>query len=98
MGCVPGETPLEKANFCFLSGYQLEIAFWLRMGARVHFPISAPGACLVGTGSGPMHAATFAVSSHVHPSYCIRKTLFPCIIHPLWLVQSVPSSTHHPEP
>ena len=34
MGCVPSEMPLEKANFSSVNGYQLEIAFWLQMGAR----------------------------------------------------------------
>lgn len=36
--CFPSETPLEKINFSFASGYQLEIASGLGMEAYIHFP------------------------------------------------------------
>lgn len=36
MACIPIEIPLKKTNFSFASGYQLEIASGLGMGAGVH--------------------------------------------------------------
>jgi len=36
--CFPGESPLEKTNFSFESGYQLDIASLLGMRVCVHFP------------------------------------------------------------
>lgn len=38
--CFPSETPLEKINFSFASGYRLEIG-GLGMGARIHFSFSS---------------------------------------------------------
>lgn len=39
--CFPSETPLEKINFSFASGYRLEIGCGLGMGARIHFSFSS---------------------------------------------------------
>ena len=38
MVCVPTETPFERINFSFVSGYQLEIGSELGGGDSVHFP------------------------------------------------------------
>lgn len=36
-GLFPSETPLEKTNFLFTSGYQLEVPSELGIGTCVHF-------------------------------------------------------------
>lgn len=36
--CIPRETPLEKTNFSFMSGCQLEIASRIGTEAHVHLP------------------------------------------------------------
>jgi hypothetical protein len=63
------ETPLDKTKFSFASCYQLEIASGLGMGACVHFSFQM---LLVQTHTGPVHAASVSVSSHLHQSCWFR--------------------------
>lgn len=40
---IPSDPPLKRTNFSSANRCQLEIAPWLRMGAHVHFSLSALG-------------------------------------------------------
>lgn len=75
MVCISKETPLEKANFCFVSRCYLEIASWLRMVIWLHSPsqwwdpASFEPVQMLGV-------LPLSVTSHKHQACCVRKTLF----------------------
>lgn len=56
--CFPCETPLEETKFSFASGYQLEKASELEMGACVNFPVPFLNLFWVQTPAGSVHAAS----------------------------------------
>lgn len=78
--CLPSETPLERTNFLFVSGDQLEIVSSLWM---VTCPLlSELGPHLMQTHTGPLCAAV-SVSSYVHRCCCVS------------LVSSIPSGFYN---
>ena len=58
MVSLPSETPLEKTNFSFSNGYQLEIVSWLVIRGMCPLPLSAPGHHLIQTHEGPVYATS----------------------------------------
>ena len=71
---IPSEDPLGKSNFSFASRCQLEKASLLGVGAHVYLlcPLSAGNLSLC---AGPVCAATASLSSHVHQSPSVWKTV-----------------------
>lgn len=84
MACIPSETPLEKAYFSFVSGYQLEIAPGLGIWTCVRVPsqhwVPVGAAC-----AGSLHAATLCAGSDVQLSCCIQALFSWCCPSPLLL-------------
>lgn len=81
----PSETPLEKTKFSFVSGCQLEITFWLGMGA-----------C-----SPPLSAGTLSGLSLCRPwAYCHnlyefkRVSLLLCLEDTIYMESSIPSDSY----
>lgn len=61
---------LEKTNFSFVNGYQLDIDSVFQMGGLYLLPFSVLEPILSYTCVGPVHAATVSVSSYAHQSCC----------------------------
>lgn len=69
--CISSETPLEKTILSFASGYQLEIASWLGIGACVHFTSEHWNLIWLGhVETANVFATTLFVSSFVCWSCC----------------------------
>jgi hypothetical protein len=66
--CTVG-TPLEKTDFLFPKGNQLQTSSY--------FPFSVLGFCLVSACADLVHTVTVSVSSYVHQSCYVRIMLFP---------------------
>lgn len=73
----------EKPNFFFVSEGQLKIASWLKIGAHVHFPLSAMGHWL-----DPEHAITVFVSPCVSVCLVVPGWQFLWCHQSLWLFTS----------
>ena len=54
---ISRDLPLEKTDFPFARGYQLQIT-WLEMGPHVYFLLSVLGPCLARAHAGLVDAAT----------------------------------------
>lgn len=76
---------MEKNSFSFASGYQLEIASGLWMGANVHVYSQDWGPHMTWTCKGPVHAAPVSLSSS---SVVSRSSCFFGVFHSHWLLQS----------
>lgn len=74
MVCIPNETPFERLNFLFTSGYQLEIAFISEMEVPVYiFSIRR----ISGGDSCRPFAISVSVSSYV---LCLAMVRGPCFL------------------
>lgn len=76
----------QETDISFVSICYLQIVSQLWMGPCVEFPLSLLGPYQAATSIHLVCAATFSVSSYVHPSCYVCYTLFPCChISPLAL-------------
>lgn len=65
------QTPLEKTNFSFVSGYQLEIGYGLRILVYVHFSECWDPTRPIPEHVVPEHGAMVSVSSDGFCSGCL---------------------------
>lgn len=70
-------------NFSFVSGYQIERASWLEMGACVHFSSQCWNPIWLRTG---VYTAK-SLWVHMYGNPVFRRSCSPGLLHPLWLLQ-----------
>lgn len=66
----------------------MEIAIGLEIGTRDHFPSQSWDAIWIRTYVGPVHAVMVSVTSFVHPSWCVWKTVFLCFARLRWFLHT----------
>lgn len=101
--CIPSETRVEKTKFSSARGCQLEIALGLEIGVCIHVYSQHWDPSDPDTHAGPVHAATVCefICSLVLTVYwrpfTYKSHNFFGVLHPLWLLLSVSSSTEFSE-
>ena len=68
-------TQLEKTDFSFASEHQLQIAFWLGMGAHVHLLLSVLEPSLVYICTGFVYVATVSEFMFLSDLLCLEYTV-----------------------